>query len=150
MCKYLRASGERVLLNVHKLGSTCSVSREGIWASDWLPCPFIYADVWKVTGPLASHLYLCFWLLLDEAVETLGASEAVSVSACSWGEILLLWISLGLLLSPELVVQEILPVLFQRLTIADPFKAKQESQGALENPDEPPCYILWCSLLVFV
>ena len=51
-------------------------------------------------------------------------------------------------LCDQLVVQEILPVLFQRLTIADPFKAKQESQGALEIPDEPPCYILWCSLLV--
>ena len=51
-------------------------------------------------------------------------------------------------LCDQLVVQEILPVLFLRLAIADPFKTKQKSQDALEIPDEPPCYILWCSLLV--
>ena len=51
-------------------------------------------------------------------------------------------------LCDQLVDQEILPVLFLRLAIANPFKTKQESQGALEIPDEPPCYILWCSLLV--
>ena len=45
----------------------------------------------------------------------------------------------------QLVVQEILPVLLLRLAIANPFKTKQESQGALEIPDEPPCYILQCS-----
>ena len=48
------------------------------------------------------------------------------------------------------MVQEILPVLFLRLAIADPFKTKQESQGALEILDEPLCYILQCSLLVLV
>ena len=48
-------------------------------------------------------------------------------------------------LCDQLVVQEILPVLFLRLVVADPFKTKQESQDALEIPDEPPCYILWCS-----
>ena len=45
-------------------------------------------------------------------------------------------------LCDQLVVQEILPVLLLRLAIANPFKTKQESQGALEIPDEPPCYIL--------
>ena len=50
----------------------------------------------------------------------------------------------------QLVAQEILPVLFERLAIADPFKAKQESQGALEILDKPPCYKLWCTLLVLV
>ena len=44
-----------------------------------------------------------------------------------------------------LVVQEILPVLSLRLAIANPFKTKQESQGTLEIPYEPPCYILQCS-----
>ena len=53
-------------------------------------------------------------------------------------------------LCDQLVAQEILPVLFLRLAIADPFKTEQESQGALEIPDKPPCYILWCSLLVLV
>ena len=51
-------------------------------------------------------------------------------------------------LCDQLVVQEILPVLFLRLAIADPFMTKQESQDALEMPDKPPCYILQCSLLV--
>ena len=40
-------------------------------------------------------------------------------------------------LCDQLVVQEILPVLFLRLAIADPFKTKQESQDALEILDEP-------------
>ena len=53
-------------------------------------------------------------------------------------------------LCDQLVVQEILPVLFQRLAIADQFKTKQESQGTLEIPDKPPYYILQCSLLVLV
>ena len=48
-------------------------------------------------------------------------------------------------LCDQLVVQEILPVLFLRLAIANPFKTKQESQDALEILDEPPCYILQCS-----
>ena len=51
-------------------------------------------------------------------------------------------------LCDQLVVQEILPVLFLRLAIANPFKTKQESQNALEILDEPPCYILQCSILV--
>ena len=51
-------------------------------------------------------------------------------------------------LGDQQVVQEILPVLFLRLVIADPFKTKQESQDALKILDEPPCYILQCSLLV--
>ena len=45
-------------------------------------------------------------------------------------------------LCDQLVVQEILPVLFLRLAIIDPSKTKQESQGALEIPDEPPYYII--------
>ena len=53
-------------------------------------------------------------------------------------------------LCDQLGIQEILPVLFLRLAIADPFKTKQESQDALEILDEPPCYILQCSLLVLV
>ena len=48
-------------------------------------------------------------------------------------------------LCDQLVVQEILPVLLLRLAIANPFKTKQGSQGALEILDEPPCYILRCS-----
>ena len=48
-------------------------------------------------------------------------------------------------LCDQLVVQGILPVLFLRLAIANPFKTKQESQGALEILDQPPCYILRCS-----
>ena len=149
-CKYL---GVRVLESIRKLGSTCSISSEGIQAGDWLPCPFLYVNVWKVTGCPASHVYLCFWLLQDEAVETLGASEAALVSACGCGECCRSEFHLNcpcqtyLVLFDQLVVQEILPVLFQRLAIADPFKAKQESQGALEILDEPPCYKLYTSVL---
>ena len=160
-CKYCTASGERVLENVFRLGSTCSVSSGGIWASNRLHCSFLYTNVWKVTGHIggrigghingcfAGLLYLGCWL--TEAVKTL---EAVLVWVCSWCEILLLWVPPVLVLSGcswsvwSTVVQEILPVLFQGLAIANPFKAKQESQGALESLDKPPCYILWCSELV--
>ena len=78
-CKYLRASGERVLENILKLGSTCRISNEGMWAHDWSHCPFLYVNACEVTGHIASHLYLCFCLLCNEAVETLEASEAVLV-----------------------------------------------------------------------
>ena len=100
-CKYLRASGERVLENVLRLGSTCSVSNRGMWAHDWSHCPFLYVNVCEATGCVAGHLYLCFWLLCSEAVDALEASEAVLVWVwvCSWGEILLLWVPPVLLLS---------------------------------------------------
>ena len=55
-CKYLSTSGERVLENVFRLGSTCSVSSEGIWASDWSHCSFLYMNVCKVPGCVASHI----------------------------------------------------------------------------------------------
>ena len=103
-CKYLRASGERVLENIFRLGSTFSISSEGIWASDWSQCSFLYTNVCKAPGHVASHiaghvagcvaglLYLGCWL--TEAVETLEAFEAVLVWVwvCSWCEILLLWV----------------------------------------------------------
>ena len=90
-CKYLRASGERVLENVFRLGSTCSVSSGGMWACYWSHCPFPYMNVCEVTshvashvaGQVASHLYLCLCLLCNEAVETLEAPEAVLVWVCS-------------------------------------------------------------------
>ena len=82
-CKYLRASGERVLENVFKLGSTCSVSSRGMWAHDWLHCTFLYMNVCGVTGHIASHiagcLYLCLYLLCNKAVETLEAPETALV-----------------------------------------------------------------------
>ena len=100
-CKYLRASGERVLENVHRLGSTCSVSNGGMWVHNWLCCPFLHVNVCEATGCIAGHLYLCFWLLCNKAVETLEASEAVLVWVwvCSWCEILLLWVPPVLLFS---------------------------------------------------
>ena len=78
-CKYLRASVERVLENIFRLGSTCSVSSGGMQACNWSHCPFLYVNVCKVTGHVAGHLYLCFLLLCSEAVGTLEASEAVLV-----------------------------------------------------------------------
>ena len=59
-CKYLRASGERVLENVLRLGSTCSISNGGMWEHDWSHCPFLYVNVCKATGHIAGHLYLHF------------------------------------------------------------------------------------------
>ena len=55
-CKYLRASGERVLENIFRLGSTCSVSSRGMWASDWLHCSFLYVNVCEATGCIAGHI----------------------------------------------------------------------------------------------
>ena len=55
-CKYLRASGERVLENIFRLGSTCSVNSEGIWASNWSCCSFLYMNVCKATGHVAGHI----------------------------------------------------------------------------------------------
>ena len=55
-CKYLRASGERVLENIFRLGSTCSVSSGGMWASDWSHHFFLYITVHEVTGHIASHI----------------------------------------------------------------------------------------------
>ena len=114
-CKYLRASGEGVLENIFRLGSTCSVSSEGIWASDWLHCSFLYMNVCKAPGHIAGHVashiaghvaglvaglsYLGCWL--TEAVKTLEAFEAVLVWVwvCNWCEILLLWVPPVLVLS---------------------------------------------------
>ena len=84
-CKYLRASGESVLESVFRLGSTCSVSSKGVWASNWLHCSFLYTNVCKVTGHFGGHitshfaglLYLGCWL--TDAVETLEALKAVQV-----------------------------------------------------------------------
>ena len=121
-CKYLRASGERVLENIFRLGSTCSASSKGIWASDWSHCSFLYMYVCKATdhvaghvaghvvghivGHIASHIagdvaghvaghitgLLYMGCWLNKAVETLEALEAVLVWVCSWCEILLLWV----------------------------------------------------------
>ena len=55
-CKYLRASGERVLENIFRLGSTCSVSSWGMWACNWSCCSFLYINVYEVTGHVASHI----------------------------------------------------------------------------------------------
>ena len=56
-CKYLRASGERVLENVFRLGSTCSVSSEGMWAQQLITAaPFLYTNVCKVTGHITGHV----------------------------------------------------------------------------------------------
>ena len=106
-CKYLKASGERVLENVFRLGSTCNVSSGGMWASDWLCCSFLYMNVCKVTGHItgcvtghsAFFLYLGCWL--SKAVKTLGVLESVLiwVWVSSWCEILLLWVPPVLLLS---------------------------------------------------
>ena len=103
-CKYLRASEERVLENVFRLGSTCSVSNEGIWASGWLHCSFLYTNVCEVSGCivhiagcLAGLLYLGCWK--TKVVETLEAFETVLVWVCSWCEILLLWVPPVLVLS---------------------------------------------------
>ena len=73
------------------------------------------------------------------------SESAADVKYCCSEFHLCLFYQAYLDLCDELVVQEILPVLFLRLAIANPFKTKQESQGALEIPDEPPCYILQCS-----
>ena len=78
------------------------------------------------------------------------SESAADVKYCCYGFYLCCSYQAYLDLYDQLVAQEILPFLFLRLAIADPFKAKQESQGALEIPDEPPCYMLWCSLLVLV
>ena len=73
------------------------------------------------------------------------SESAADVKYCCSEFHLCLFFQAYLDLRDQLVVQEILPVLLLRLAIANPFKTKQESQGALEIPDEPPCYILWHS-----
>ena len=48
-----------ILENVFRLGSTCSVSSEGIWASSWLCCFFLYMNVCEASGCIgciAGHL----------------------------------------------------------------------------------------------
>ena len=73
------------------------------------------------------------------------SESAADVKYCGSEFHLCLFYQAYLDLCDQLVVQEILPVLLLRLAIANPFKTKQESQGALEILDEPPCYILWHS-----
>ena len=160
-CKYLRASGERVLENVFRLGSTCSVRSGGMWACDWSCCSFLYINVYEVTDHIAGHIagcgshcwlhvpvsdYCAMKLLRPYKLQKLYWSEsAADVKYCCYEFHLCCSYQAYLDLCDQLVVQEILPVLFLRLAIVDPFKTKQQSQDALEIPDEPPCYILWCS-----
>ena len=73
------------------------------------------------------------------------SESAADVKYCGSEFHLCLFYQAYLDLYDQLVVQEILPVLLLRLAIANPFKTKQESQGALEILDEPPCYNLWHS-----
>ena len=70
------------------------------------------------------------------------SESAADVKYCGSEFHLCLFYQAYLDLCDQLVVQEILPVLLLKLAIANPFKTKQESQGALEILDEPPCYIL--------
>ena len=60
------------------------------------------------------------------------SESAADVKYCCSEFHLCLFYQAYLDLCDQLVVQEILPVLFLRLAIANPFKTKQESQGALE------------------
>ena len=94
------------------------------WAADWL----------KLLRP---------WMLLR--LYGSESESAVDVKYCCSEFYLCLFYQAYLDLCDQLVVQEILPVLLLRLAVANPFKTKQESQGALEIPDEPPHYILWHS-----
>ena len=78
------------------------------------------------------------------------SESAADVKYCYFEFHLCLFYQAYLDLCDQLVVQQILPVLLLRLAIANPFKTKQESQGALEIPDEPPCYILQAFLTCLV
>ena len=146
-CKYLRASGERALENVFQLSSIWSISNGGMWACDWSYCPFLYVNVCEVTGHVASHLYLCFWLLCKKLLRSWKllklywseSESAADVKYCCYEFHLCCSYQAYLDLCDQLVVQEILPVPFLRLAIADPFKTKQEAQDVLEILDEPPC-----------
>ena len=93
---------------------------------------------WAAERPKRSRPWKLLRLYLSES-----ESEA-DVKYCGSEFHLCLFFQAYLDLCDQLVVQGILPVLL-RLAIANPFKTKQESQGALEIPDEPPCYILWHS-----
>ena len=77
-----------------------------------------------------------------ELLRLYWSESAADVKYCYFEFHLCLFCQAYLDLCDQLVVQEILPVLLLRLAIANPFKTKQESQGALEILDEPPCYIL--------
>ena len=120
-------------------------------------CPFLHVNVCEATGHIASCCqspvpifdYCAMKLLRPWKLLKLYWSEsesAADVKYCCYEFHLCCSYQAYLDLCDQLVVQEILPVLFLRLAIADPFKTKQESQDALEIPDEPPCYILQCSL----
>ena len=111
---------------------------------------------WLVTLPVTGTYvfdYCAMKLLRPWELLKLSWSEcesAAEVKYCCYEFHLCCSCQVYLDLCDQLGVQEILPVLFLRLTVADPFKTKQESQGALEISDEPPCYILQCSLLVLI
>ena len=85
------------------------------------------------------------WLRPCKLLRLYWSESAADVKYCGSECHLCLFYQAYLDLYDQLVVQEILPVLLLRLAIANPFKTKQESQGALEIWDEPPCYILQCS-----
>ena len=89
---------------------------------------------WAAEGPKQLRPWKLLWLYWSE--------PAADVKYCGSEFHLCLFYQAYLDLCDQLVVQEILPVLLLRLAIANPFKTKQESQGALEIPDEPPCCIL--------
>ena len=85
------------------------------------------------------------WLRPWELLRLYWSDSAADVKYGDFEFHLCLFYQAYLDLRDQLVVQEILPVLLLRLAIANPFKTKKESQGALEIPDEPPCYFLRCS-----
>ena len=144
-------------------------------SSGWVPPVVSAAKEYgQATGPFApSYIWMCARRLVTLVVTLLVTLQVFCTWAPDWLKLLRPWKLLKLYwsesqsaayvkyccsefhlclfyqayldLCDQLVVQEILPVLFLRLAISNPFKTKQESQGALEIPDEPPCYILQCS-----
>ena len=141
----------------------------GSWkmSSSWVP-PVVSAteECGHVTGHIAlSYMWVCVRQLVVlpvactyvfdyramkllrpwELLKLYWSESAAEVKYCCYEFHLFCSGQAYLDLCDQLVVQEILPVLFLRLAIVDPFKTKQESQDALEIPDKPPCYILQCS-----
>ena len=122
-------------------------------ASYWALVSLPVTSCWVPVTLLVSCTYVfdyCAMKLLRpwKLCKLYWSESAVDVKYCCYELCLCCSCQAYLDLCDQLVVQEILPVLFLRLAIADPFKTKQESQDALEIPDKPPCYILQCSLLV--
>ena len=97
-------------------------------------CIFDYCEMKKLLKPW--ELWKLYWSESESAADAKYCCSEFHL-CCSY--------QAYLDLCDQLVVQEILPVLFLRLAIAGPFKTKQESQDALEILDEPPCYVLQCS-----